>query len=1014
MAETYRILGFTDIEGSSRLWESEGPGFVEHIRNHDEIVRRTLEASGGAVVKPIGDGFFVMFEGSREAVGWAVRFLQEVREYGRRAPGNPEFKVRVVFHGGPVEQVQDASLPLGMDFFGNTVNRAARLSKVGYGGQVLISEAVAIALTPHDIEALGIELMDLGQVRLKDLTTPEHIYQVHHPQFAVRDFPAVRSLDLKANNLPSQVTAFFGREKEFRDICGLIREGRHRLVTLTGFGGVGKSRLALQVGAELLPAFAHGVFVVALDRIREAREVPTALTDLANALGFSLYSRENPREQILRFLEDKSLLLILDSFEHLLKEDGTDFIVEWLERCPKVKVLATSRERLGVLGELEYPLDVLGAPSPTEPLEAFIKRPAVQIFADRASLAAPGFGVTAESRRALACILRSVEGIPIAIELAAGQVRHSSLEDIAASLEDSLEMLTATYRNLPPRQRSLSATVEWSFNLLTDREKNFLISLSVFRGGFSAAAALALNPGLSERGGHAMLHSLADRSLVRRQITNGTGRYSLLEPVRKFCDRRTQEDVFFRDLAERHSRWFAEFAGTESGRLHSRDQLQALSALVTEWPNIQKAFEFSVASGAWGRAAALARHLRDVLDIRGLWSDAVFLYASARERMRTYEGDEPCSPDLREAFSAVTLSLARFLLRTGELDEGARMAEEGARIVDECWSESERAFAWRNLGALALMKGQMTEARARFEESLRYARAAADRLAEASCLNNLGVIFTRAGESDAARDAFEEALAVAESTGDRYVAATTLSNLGNLHQGLGDATTARKNHEASIEVRKELGDRQGIAGSLNNLGLLASEGGNLPEARRLLMESREIFKDLGDRRGAIGALINLGEVAWREGLSEEASAHFADAEALCRKVGDPDSLADVLNSRGVMEVFAGRLNSARACLGEALRIAQETGYDKLVAETVVGVGLWLERAGKEEDARAVMSAAVASGEIGDVLEREWAARAMERLGASSDAPRTAPSLRDAADIAARALRLEPGVLNRRL
>jgi predicted ATPase/class 3 adenylate cyclase/Tfp pilus assembly protein PilF len=1009
MEEKDRILCFTDIEGSSRLWESVGPGFVEHIRNHDEIVRRTLQESGGCVVKPIGDGFFISFERGREAIGWAVRFLQELREYRGRAPGNPELRVRVVFHSGPVETVADPTLPLGVDYFGATVNRAARLSKVGYGGQVLVSEAVAALLSEQDLRALGIELIDLGQVRLKDLSAPEHVFQVHHPSFPTRMFPPLKTLDVRSNNLPSQVTSFFGREREFRELCARIREGGHRLVTLTGFGGVGKSRLAIQVGAELLPHFRDGVYVAYLDRIRGPREIATAL---AEAISFSFYSRENAEDQILRFLEDKSILLILDNFEHLLEDDGTEFVVRILEQCPKVRLIVTSRERLNLLGELEYPLDVMEVPAGTEALEVFLNYPSVQIFVDRASLAAPGFRVSAEARQPLARILRAVEGIPIAIELAAGRVRHSTLEEIAESLEESLEMLTATYRNLPPRQRSLEATLQWSLNLLGDAERRFLVSLSVFRGGFSAAAAVAMNPWLSGSDGQAILRSLVDRSLVRHQITDGTGRYSLLEPVRKFCERLAKQDVSLADLGERHSRWFGEFASKESARLHTQEQMRALSTMVTEWPNIQKAFEYAVASGQWSRVTALARALRDVLDMRGLWSDAVYLYRGARERIQVVveagSGGGDGEGEMREALCAVSLSLARFLLRLGEVAEGVERIEEGVRLANECGNDSERAFAMRILGSVAMMRGQMAEARARFEESLRMARAAGDFYAEVSSLNNLGVIYTQAGETGAAKETLEAALAIAESAGDRYVVATTLSNLGNLHQGLGETKAARERHEASIEVRKELGDRQGIASSLNNLGLLASEEGNLETARRLFLESLDIFKDLGDRNGAVGALVNLGEVVWRLGQTDGASAHFAEAEKLCRKMGNPESLADILNSRGVMEVFAGRWEGARSCLTEALRISREIGYENRIAETLVGVGLWLEARGREEAARDLIAAAVASGEIEDVLEREWAERALERLAASglegAPAASGAGSLRERAELAERALK----------
>ncbi len=975
MAQIYRVVAFTDIEGSSRLWEQMGSSFVHHIRNHDDLVRRTVQEFGGEVVKPIGDGFFLAFESARASVAWAVTFLSEIKQYQERTPSAPEFRIRIVLNAGQVETVPDATLPLGIDYFGATVNRAARLSKLGSGEQVLASETVVSGITAEELNALGVELIDLGFHRLKDLTAPEHIIQIHHPSFRVKTFPPLKSLDIRSNNLPSQVTAFFGREKEFQELSNLLKEGKYRLVTLTGFGGIGKSRLAIQLGAELLPLFQNGVFVVWLDRITAPRQIPSTL---AESLAFTFYSEENPEEQILRFLEDKNMLLLFDNFEHLLEEDGTDFLIRLLERCPKIRVLVTSRERLNILGELEYPLDALPIPKAVEPVESLLKYPSVRIFEDRAALANPDFSISSETVGPLIQILNSVEGIPIAIELAAGQIRHFPLKEMAESLEQSLEILAVPYRNLPKRQRSLQATIEWSYQLLSQAEKKFLVSLGVFQGGFQPPAARAMSPELSEVQANENLFSLVDRSLVRHQVMDSTARFSLLEPVRQFCLRLASIDSDFAELENRHSKWFAVYAAEESLKLHSPEQNLALSALIMEWPNIQKAFLHSVKAKNWEQVNCFARSLRNFLDIRSLWNEAVYMYQQAYAHLQE-SGVEITNALQSRALCSVSLSLGRFLLRLGQVEEGTRMVEYGFSLAQHYAESSELSYAYRNLGSLAVLKGDLEEARAHFEKSLQYAEEARDVFASISNLNNLGVIHLRKGEIQQAQQTLEKAFSASQSCGDRYVMATTLSNLGILYQELRERETARQKHEASIEVRKELGDKQGIASCLNNLGLLASEEGNLEEARRLFLQSLEVSKDLGDRNGVMQTLTNLGEILWRLGCIEDAGHYFADAENHSRMIGNPDSLADILNSRGVLEIFFHRPEQARGFLLEALMIARQLGLENRLAESLVGIGLWLEKTGKPGLAYQLITSAVSSGKIGDFLENQWANDAIARL-----------------------------------
>jgi len=463
---------FTDIEGSTKLWDEKPEAMRIALAEHDAHVRHELSQQG-EVFKTIGDAFCVAFKSPSEAVTAAGGLQKSLQDKAFGEVGN--LRVRVAVHTGEAESRDN-------DYFGPSLNRVARLLASGHGGQVLLSQATYELV--RDALPSGYTAKPLGEHRLRDLERPESIYQLTAPGLP-SDFPALKSLTELPNNLPLQVTSFVGREKELADVAKLIR--KNRLVTFTGSGGTGKTRLSMQAAAELLPEFEDGVWLVELAPLTEPDLVP-------QTVAAALKVREEPGrpliETLVSHLRDKRLLLILDNCEHLL--DAAARLADSIgKNCPNVHLVATSREPLAIGGEQVYRVPSLSTPDPKkkESVESLEQYEAVRLFIDRAVLAQPNFHVTNENAPAVAQICHRLDGIPLALELAAARVRAMPVETIASRLDDRFRLLTGGSRTALPRQQTLRATIDWSYGLLDEKEKTLLRRLSVFAGGWTLEAA---------------------------------------------------------------------------------------------------------------------------------------------------------------------------------------------------------------------------------------------------------------------------------------------------------------------------------------------------------------------------------------------------------------------------------------------------------------------------------------------------------------------------------------------
>ncbi|HNE70337.1 MAG TPA: adenylate/guanylate cyclase domain-containing protein, partial [Anaerolineales bacterium] len=566
---------FTDIEGSTKLWEQHPEAMKTALAKHDSILKDAIESNRGHVIKTTGDGFHAVFATAMDGINASVTAQRELHSSFFLHPSSLSLKVRMGIHTGEAELRNN-------DYYGGTLNRAARLMSVANGGQVLLSNTTA-DLVREQLPA-EITLRDLSEHRLKDLTRPERIFQIVHPELP-SEFPPIKTLDAFPNNLPAQLTSFIGREKEINEIINALNTSR--LVTLTGSGGTGKTRLTQEVGVQLLTNFQHGVWLVELAPLsNEAQIIPA----LAQAFGLQELPFNPLAKLVDDYLRDKKLLLILDNCEHLI--DACARLADHLLHLSAgVKILASSREALGIAGEVAYRTPSLADSESTS------------LFLDRARAANSKFSLTESNASAIAQICHRLDGIPLAIELAAARTKILSAEQIATRLDDMFRLLVGGSRTALPRQQTLRALIDWSYDLLSDEEKRLLQFASVFVGGWTLDALefVANEPNTLE-----LLEQLVNKSLVVTEEREGAMRYFLLETIRQYAREKLFEAKQASAARDRH---FIHYKNSTSGlwdvsRFNNETELQRLKAMHGEMENLRAAFE-------WG----LQNHVQDALDL---------------------------------------------------------------------------------------------------------------------------------------------------------------------------------------------------------------------------------------------------------------------------------------------------------------------------------------------------------------------------------------------------------------
>ncbi len=567
---------FTDLEGSTKLWE-QYPGAMKFaLARHDEILRQAIEGHGGRVVKNTGDGFHAVFDTVQSGIAAALAAQQAVSGAAWDEVKPHSLRVRMALHTGEAQERAG-------DYYGPALNRAARLMSIANGGQTLLSATTADLVRDQLPE--GASFRDLGEHRLRDLVRSEHIYQLIHPALP-SDFPPIRSIDAFPNNLPVQLTSFIGRERELAEARRRLESAR--LLTLIGPGGTGKTRLSLQLGADLLPAFPDGVWLAELASLTDPALVLQSVAGvfrLHEQLGMPL------NELLIDYLREKSLLLILDNCEHLI-DACADVADQVLRACGSLKIIISSREALGITGETVYRVPPLSLPNEDRCTPAALAQSeSAQLFVERASAANPRFALAEQNAQAVGQICRRLDGIPLALELAAARVTAFSPEQIASHLDDRFRLLTGGSRTALPRQQTLRALIDWSYELLSADERTLLRKLSVFAGGWTLEAAEAVG---SELNVLDLLGQLVNKSLVTVDDEAAESRYYLLETVRQYARDKLLEMGETETARQAHFDYFYHLAQIAAPRLRAFGAAEWVERLDREHTNIRAALQWGV------------------------------------------------------------------------------------------------------------------------------------------------------------------------------------------------------------------------------------------------------------------------------------------------------------------------------------------------------------------------------------------------------------------------------------
>ena len=779
-------LLFTDIQGSTKLWEAEPGPMAAALRRHDEILRTAIESSGGFVFKTVGDAFCAAFETAQAAVAAALAAQQEL---GAQAwPTSRPILVRMGLHSGACEE-RDG------DYFGPVVNRAARLEAAAHGGQVLVSGTTADLLAGS--LPVGAGLRDLGLHRLKDLGRPEQICQLT-AEFLTAAFPPLASLDNPdlPNNLPTLVSAFVGRDREIAEVRELI--GASRLVTLTGAGGSGKTRLALQAAAEQIGRVTDGVWLTELAPLTDGSQIAGAV---AGALGIQDPGGPMTTGAVVRALTSQDTLLVLDNCEHLI-DAAAKFCEQVMLHAPRVRFLVTSREPLGIGGERVYRVPSLSLPTAdADSAEDLAGSDAVLLFAERARAHQPDFVIDEQAAPLAATICRRLDGIPLALELAAARLSSMSLEQIAARLDQRFRLLTGGSRNAMPRQQTLQATVDWSFSLLTQPERNVLTRLSVFAGGFDLAAAEAifLTEGIDALDLLDLLGSLVDKSLVIADHIPSAVRYRLLETIRQYSAQellRSEGDDSVLEVRGQHAKYYRALAEAAEPHLKGRGQGEWLRRLDLEWDNMRAALAHLAAE-------------RRADDIRGMGASLlVFAMTRGHTDLLAY-----LRPAVDEAGAAPSVELAEAMTVTGVLIGLLHRADPS----------------------------EMPIARDYAERALAMAQELGDRRAEAHALGKLQESAFVVGDLATMRQLAERGAVIARELGDKEL-------LGQQLAGLAAASSGEEQRQLRLEVlacARGTGDDLLAINELNHLFGLELHAGNVEESAPYLEEAVVLAERVG-------------------------------------------------------------------------------------------------------------------------------------------------------------------------
>ncbi|HMS32447.1 MAG TPA: tetratricopeptide repeat protein [Ignavibacteria bacterium] len=855
---------FTDIEGSTKLSQEYPESLQSALEKHYAVMHKAVESNNGFVFEIVGDAFCCAFEKAEDAVKAAVDAQIEL---GKIKWKDAEIKIRIGIHSGNAEWINDKY----MGYI--TLARTARVMSSGYGEQILISDSTyELCRDKFDaVKEKNIVFRDLGERRLKDVIQPIRLFQIVSEGLR-EEFPSLKTLDARPNNLPVQLTSFIGREKDISAIKEILKSTR--LLTLTGPGGTGKTRLSLQVAAEQIDEFNNGVWLVEFASLRDPVLVAVAI---AGALGVAGQPGEETMDSLQNFLKKKEMLIVMDNCEHLI-DACADIAEKMLKNSPGLKIIATSREGLRSSGESIYRVLSLDHPDPesvNSPVE-LSQYEAVRLFIERAIAVNPEFRVTNQNAPSLAQICYQLDGIPLAIELAAARIKILSVEKILEKLNDRFRLLTGGKRTALPRQQTLRALIDWSYDLLSEKEKILLQRLSVFSGGWNLTAAETICPADGMECYDVLdTHSnLSDKSLISTTEISGSIRFYMLQTIRQYAMEKLEYDD---ELKRNHFHYFMNTADQAQMHIKGLDQTGWLKSVDADSDNIRSAIQWSMDKYP-DEGCMLISKMIDYWDIKGYFREA---YQTSINMIVT-GGIKEKLPRANVLYCAGLMAQ-----NMGMVSEAEKLTGESLSIFRECNDRTGIGKCVSILGvASSTDPGRGNETRAYYDEAISIFKDSDLKRDYAVSLYNMSYIYMIEGDQEKALQYRMEALNIYKGLNDNHQIALIMSSLGVFELRRKNYDKATSYTEESLAISNENGDKYLITINLINLGNIYIAQKEYDKAMSLLKDSILILKEYGYQSNMIVALMFLGEAALMTGDYEKSINCFKESLSICNDTGN--------------------------------------------------------------------------------------------------------------------------------
>lgn len=878
---------FSDIEGSTERWERHRAEMQSAVHRHEDIIRTGIAAHDGYVFKTVGDAFCATFRTAPEAIAAALD--------AQRALGSEDFtavdglKVRMAIHTG-------LSYERSGDYFGPTVNRVSRLLSIGHGGQVLISGTTA-DLAQGEMPPKT-TFRDLGSQRLKDLSQPEQVYQLVSPDLA-QDFPPLRSLDALPNNLPLQITSFVGRDNEIAALKARLAQAR--LLTLVGSGGVGKTRLALQVGADVLEQYEDGVWLVEFAPLSDPDMAPSVL---AGVLGVTEVANRSLVDSIVYWLKLKKALLILDNCEHVL-EAAAKLVDSILRGCPTVRVIVASRQALGIDGETVHRVASLAVPEAVDGLstQEALQYEAIALFVERASAAVEDFKLTDANVGTVAHICRRLDGIALALELAAPRLKALSVEQLSDKLNERFRLLTGGKRTSLQRQQTMRALIDWSYDLLSDTEKTLLRRVAIFGGGWTLEAAneVCADDRIEAWDVIDLLTSLVDKSLVIAELQGTSPRYRLLESTREYAIEKLEGSGERQAMARKHADYFLRVA-ERADKVWATMPLQTwLAPLELETENFRGALTWAVAER---HDIPLGCRLAGLLE--GLWLEGG-MEAEGYKWISAALAVEEDIPDSSKA----RLYLALSDIQGYEGGVAHPAAQKAIALYESLRDQRGLAQARLALTNALVRMGRGDEIMEPLGKALQTFRELGDAWGIARCLDRQLLAYLDANNFESARKAATEALSFYQARGDDAGCDRVLANLAELDFSSGNAERAVQYATEALEIDKRLRRKSNLAISYNNLAAYRTALGQLDQARQDARAGVRAAREAQSSQMVAIGIQHLSVIGALRGQTESAARLLGYVNATYRSSGNKREPTEAQGHERLMKVLHENMSDAQ-------------------------------------------------------------------------------------------------------